>query len=54
MAGSAGDQKYLCIDKSQIHIQTANTAHTINTNINSKYSLIIYFQKEGDVTGILV
>ena len=34
MEGSAGDQTDLCISKSQIHVQTANIAHTINTNIN--------------------
>ena len=35
MARSTGEQTDLCINKSQIHIQTANIVHTINTNFNS-------------------
>ena len=51
MAGSAGDQTDLYIDKSQIHIQTANITPLISMLI-VKYSLIIYCQKERDVIGI--
>ena len=45
-------QTYVSINH-KIHIQIVNIAHPINTTIN-KYSLIIYFQKDRDVMGILV